>query len=136
VGLMANYRSAAEVSAQVAAQSQSDGTNATISKSPLVSGAAACWSEGLEHDAFCLRLAQCMVGAVLLSTASSSCVAWPSRREDLGEQVSIVLTTRGVSVPSRSAIRPRRSSPTVSCTFRSCERAVLADQRRQWAEEE
>jgi hypothetical protein len=53
VGLMANYRSAAEVSALVAAQSQSDDTNATISKSPLVGGAAACWSEGLEHDAFC-----------------------------------------------------------------------------------
>jgi hypothetical protein len=33
-----------------------------------------------------------MVGAVLLSTASSSCVDWPSRREVLGEQVSIVLT--------------------------------------------
>jgi len=53
MGSWHDYRSAAEVSAQVAAQSQSDDTNATISKSPLVSGAAACWSEGLEHDAFC-----------------------------------------------------------------------------------
>jgi len=47
------YRNAAEVIAQVAAQSQSDDTNATISKSPLVSGAAACWSERLDRDGFC-----------------------------------------------------------------------------------
>jgi hypothetical protein len=40
----------------------------------------------------------------LLATASSSCVDWPSRREVLGEQVSIVLTTRGVSVSSRSPV--------------------------------
>jgi hypothetical protein len=48
-----SYRNPAEIIAKVAAQSQSDETNATISKSPLVSGAAACWSEGLEHDPFC-----------------------------------------------------------------------------------
>jgi hypothetical protein len=54
-----------------------------------------------------------MVGAVLLSTASSSCVDWPSRREILGEQVSIVLTTRGVSVPSRSPVNPRRFTSAI-----------------------
>jgi hypothetical protein len=47
------YRNAAEVIAKVAAQSQSDDTNATISKSPLVSGVAACWCEGLDRDGFC-----------------------------------------------------------------------------------
>jgi hypothetical protein len=48
-----SYRNAAEAIAQVAAQSQSDDTNATISKSPLVSGAAACRSEELDRDGFC-----------------------------------------------------------------------------------
>ena len=112
MGRWHDYRSAAEVSAQVAAQSQSDDTNATISKSPLVSGAAACWSEGSSMMPFA-EGAQCMVGAVLLSTASSSCVDWPSRREVLGEQVSIVLTTRGVSVPSRSPVNPRRFTSAI-----------------------
>jgi len=54
-----------------------------------------------------------MLGAVTLSTASSSCVDWPSRREDLGEQVSIVLTTWGVSVPSRSPVNPRRFTSAI-----------------------
>jgi len=47
-----SYRNAAEVIAQAAAQSQSDDTNATISKSALVSGATSCWSEGLDRDRF------------------------------------------------------------------------------------
>ena len=54
-----------------------------------------------------------MLGAVTLSTASSSCVGWPSRREVLGEQVSIVLTTRSVSVPSRSPVNPRRFTSAI-----------------------
>jgi hypothetical protein len=47
-----SYCNPGEVIVQVAAQSQSDDTNATISKSPLVSGAAACWSERLDRDGF------------------------------------------------------------------------------------
>jgi hypothetical protein len=47
-----SYRNAAEDIAKVAAQSQSDDTNATISKSPLVSVATACWSERLDRDGF------------------------------------------------------------------------------------
>src|SRR5215472_16363896 len=47
------YRSAADIIAQAAAQSQSDETNTTISKSPLVSGAAACLSEELVSDTRC-----------------------------------------------------------------------------------
>jgi hypothetical protein len=47
-----SYRNAAEDIAKVAAQSQSDDINATISKSPLVSGATACWSERLDRDGF------------------------------------------------------------------------------------
>jgi len=47
-----SYRNAAEVIAQAAAQSQSEDTNATISKSILISGAAACWSEGLDRYRF------------------------------------------------------------------------------------
>jgi Voltage gated chloride channel len=39
-----SYRKAAEANAQIAAQSQSDATNVTINKSPLVSGAAHSWS--------------------------------------------------------------------------------------------
>jgi len=47
------YLSAADIIAQAAAQSQSDETNTTISKSPLVSGAAACLSEELASDSRC-----------------------------------------------------------------------------------
>jgi hypothetical protein len=48
-----SYRNGAEVIAHVAAQSQSDDTKATISKSPLLSGARYCWSKGLANDGFC-----------------------------------------------------------------------------------
>jgi hypothetical protein len=65
-------------------QSQSDYTNATIAKSPLLSGARACWSEGLASDGICRRLAQCTVGVVLQSMASSYCVDEPFSRVDLG----------------------------------------------------
>jgi hypothetical protein len=47
------YRNPAEIIAKVAAQSQSDETNATISKSPLVSGAAVSWSERLDRNGLC-----------------------------------------------------------------------------------
>jgi hypothetical protein len=48
-----SYRNGADVIAHVAAKSQSDDTKATISKSPLLSGARACWSEGLTTEGFC-----------------------------------------------------------------------------------
>jgi len=48
-----SYRNPAEIIAKVAAQNQSDEPNATISKSPLVSGAAASWSERLDRNGFC-----------------------------------------------------------------------------------
>jgi hypothetical protein len=44
------YRNAAEVIAQVATSSQSDDPNTTISKSRLLSGGPACWSEKLDRD--------------------------------------------------------------------------------------
>jgi hypothetical protein len=47
------YRNTREVIAQTAAQSQSDDMKNTISKSPLVSGATACWSEGFDRDGDC-----------------------------------------------------------------------------------
>jgi len=104
-----SYRNAAEAIAQVAAQSQSDDTNATISKSPLVSGAAACRSEELDRDGFCWTLAQCTVGRVLLFTASCSCFDLSSRRDDYDEQVSIRFN------------HPRRQR-TVKITVRSTHR--------------
>jgi hypothetical protein len=45
-----SYRNAAETNAQIVAQSQSDDTNVTISKSPLVSGAGLSWSDRLDRD--------------------------------------------------------------------------------------
>jgi hypothetical protein len=48
-----SYRNPAEIIAKVAAQSQSDETNATISTSPLVSGAAASWFGRLDRNGFC-----------------------------------------------------------------------------------
>jgi len=48
-----SYCNGAEVIAHAAAQSQSDDTKATISKSALLSGARDCWSEGLTSDGLC-----------------------------------------------------------------------------------
>jgi hypothetical protein len=45
-----NYRNAAEVIAQVATPNQTDDPNTTISKSRLLSGGPACWSEELNRD--------------------------------------------------------------------------------------
>jgi hypothetical protein len=44
------YRNAVEVIAQVATPSQTDDPNTTISKSRLLSGGPACWSEELDSD--------------------------------------------------------------------------------------
>jgi hypothetical protein len=44
------YRNAAEVIGQVVTPSQSHDPNTTISKSRLLNGGPACWSEELDRD--------------------------------------------------------------------------------------